>query len=568
MRRFIFLVLTTLAFLPQPITGLAQANLNWARSYPGQAASDTHLATDLAGNIYVAGSTADSAYTLIKYNAAGAQQWAITGNPGSLQMVGIPIVGIGTDNAGNIYLVTNTAYGGIEVDAFNGSGSLLWNHFESFYQLNAQALVMTVDGSGNVFVGGAINPSYYVRIWDFMTMRVSGGALRWMSTFGGSGNQIDEVSGMVADGSGNVYVTGTTFNAHTYKTTIIIKIGSPITLIRHDSSQDITTIKYDSLGNATWTSTYNGGFGMNDIGGQIARDPSSGNVYVTGRRESASSLCGSVIGYSPAGDRLWVISDSSTPLNLGIAVDPSGNIITAGFPPNGSIGFDVSKYSSAGALSWNYATSTWPIINNSPSFRFPIALDREGNCYLTGIAPNYNYFMTVEVAATGALVWSASYPPGGQGGGEAIAIFTPRAFLRQPVYPHIIVAGPGASYTNFTTLEYQYQPVNDAYRSDTINGGSPGFPGTVTAQLSNFPNPFHRSTTIAYSLFNDSHVTLQLYDQSGKLVAILFEGDQKAGIYTQPFTANRLAAGVYFYRITATSPKGNSNETKTMAILP
>ncbi|MCH8962836.1 MAG: T9SS type A sorting domain-containing protein [Bacteroidetes bacterium] len=65
----------------------------------------------------------------------------------------------------------------------------------------------------------------------------------------------------------------------------------------------------------------------------------------------------------------------------------------------------------------------------------------------------------------------------------------------------------------------------------------------------NFPNPFSSATTIRYSLPQAMDVRLTVFDGLGREVATLVEARQAAGVYEVPFTASRLPAGVYLYRI-------------------
>jgi len=69
----------------------------------------------------------------------------------------------------------------------------------------------------------------------------------------------------------------------------------------------------------------------------------------------------------------------------------------------------------------------------------------------------------------------------------------------------------------------------------------------------NFPNPFNPATTIAYALPSQEHVTLVLYDLSGRVVATLVDGIQPAGSYHVTFTPAGLASGIYLARLTAGS---------------
>ncbi len=67
----------------------------------------------------------------------------------------------------------------------------------------------------------------------------------------------------------------------------------------------------------------------------------------------------------------------------------------------------------------------------------------------------------------------------------------------------------------------------------------------------NYPNPFRRSTTIAYSLPEKAKVKLVVYDALGRRVATLVDEEQDAGTYRAKFNAAQLSSGIYFYRLRA-----------------
>ena len=67
----------------------------------------------------------------------------------------------------------------------------------------------------------------------------------------------------------------------------------------------------------------------------------------------------------------------------------------------------------------------------------------------------------------------------------------------------------------------------------------------------NYPNPFNPSTTISFSVPQGSKVSLKIYNILGQEVANLVDDFRQAGNYSVQFNANKLASGVYFYRLQA-----------------
>lgn len=79
----------------------------------------------------------------------------------------------------------------------------------------------------------------------------------------------------------------------------------------------------------------------------------------------------------------------------------------------------------------------------------------------------------------------------------------------------------------------------------------------------NYPNPFNPSTTINFQIPSVSKVSLKVYDVLGREVASLINENKSAGKYSVAFNADKLASGVYLYRLQA----GNYFETKKMILL-
>ena len=80
----------------------------------------------------------------------------------------------------------------------------------------------------------------------------------------------------------------------------------------------------------------------------------------------------------------------------------------------------------------------------------------------------------------------------------------------------------------------------------------------------NYPNPFNPSTTIEFSLNNESEVSLKIYSVNGELVAELLNSRTlSSGNYKVKFDASKLASGTYIY----TLKNGNQQISKKMILL-
>ncbi|TKJ37268.1 hypothetical protein CEE37_14260 [candidate division LCP-89 bacterium B3_LCP] len=73
----------------------------------------------------------------------------------------------------------------------------------------------------------------------------------------------------------------------------------------------------------------------------------------------------------------------------------------------------------------------------------------------------------------------------------------------------------------------------------------------------NFPNPFNPVTTILFELPVATHVTLQVFDVQGRVVATLIDGWRTVGIHEVTFEASGLASGVYLYSMSAGNFEGS-----------
>lgn len=67
----------------------------------------------------------------------------------------------------------------------------------------------------------------------------------------------------------------------------------------------------------------------------------------------------------------------------------------------------------------------------------------------------------------------------------------------------------------------------------------------------NFPNPVYGITTFEYSVAEAGHVSLEVFDITGRRVAVLVDDVQSADTYRVTFETTGLASGTYIYRLVA-----------------
>lgn len=85
----------------------------------------------------------------------------------------------------------------------------------------------------------------------------------------------------------------------------------------------------------------------------------------------------------------------------------------------------------------------------------------------------------------------------------------------------------------------------------TPTTGSTTAKNTVLLSLTNHPNPFSGTTTIAFTLGTESAVTLRFFDAAGREVKKAIEGTWPAGASKVAFSAEGLLPGTYRYVATA-----------------
>ncbi|HDR00104.1 MAG TPA: hypothetical protein ENN51_07475 [candidate division WOR-3 bacterium] len=283
----------------------------------------------------------------------------------------------------------------------------------------------------------------------------------WLARYDGPAGDEDYARGIVADGTGAVYVTGASWGdgtSYDYATvkygpggaelwvrrydgpaqgsdeaTAIAAFGNRIAVTggsaRADLYTDIVTIVYDTDGNELWTARFNGPNDGNDMGRAVTFD-AEGNVIVAGYSIGTDILWDLVtVKYDPEGEELWSARYSTDDEDYAVAVaaDAEGNVVVTG--PSGC------PYTFA----WDYLTvkydadgeELWVVRYNGPADEHDepraLALDAAGNILVTGGSTSHGSgtdFTTIKYSPAGETLWVRRYdgPAGGPDWANGIAL--------------------------------------------------------------------------------------------------------------------------------------------------
>ena len=329
------------------------------------------------------------------------------------------------------------------------------------------AMALAVDASGSAYVAG------YTSSYDFPTagaaqnssaggndvfiakLNPAGNGLVYSTYLGGSGD--DRAYGIAVDAGGSVYVTGSTTSSN-----FPVKGALQSRLAGY---RNAFVAKLNAAGNGLVYNTYLGG-NASDAGNGIAVD-AGGNAYVVGDTTSSNFPANGFQGVSHGGQEVFVSKLNSYGSQLvwstylggynddhgaAIAVDGSGSAYVTGstwsnnFPvanaaqgtlAGGQDAF-VARLSADGKA---LLFSTY-LGGSSGTIAYPeagqgIALDSQGNAYVTGVTSSANLptlhplqatlhgwtdaFVT-KMSASGALVYSTYLGGSGVDTGNAVAV--------------------------------------------------------------------------------------------------------------------------------------------------
>lgn len=129
--------------------------------------------------------------------------------------------------------------------------------------------------------------------------------------------------------------------------------------------------------------------------------------------------------------------------------------------------------------------------------------------------------------------------------------------LREPSVPTLAGTFETIGYSSFTYASDKYLFFGDAAaglriaRNDlvTMVGRDDSRPDLNFHLQMVYPNPFNTSSRIRYKIPRRGHVELEVFDQLGKRVQTLVDGELAPGVYEKAWDATPFASGVYYCRL-------------------
>ncbi len=129
-----------------------------------------------------------------------------------------------------------------------------------------------------------------------------------------------------------------------------------------------------------------------------------------------------------------------------------------------------------------------------------------------------------------------------------------------------VIGGPSSSSS--TPHAGSYFLLDDLALSGTASAVSDpaGLPQSFALEQ-NYPNPFNPSTNIRFSVAQPGHVSLKVYNVLGVEVASLVNEQKDAGTFSVNWNAAGMPSGMYLYRMSVTSEKGQVFEQAKKLVL-
>ena len=296
---------------------------------------------------------------------------------------------------------------------------------------------IVADSSGNVYITGGFEGTVDFDPGDGEMNLTSSGAAIYVSKLDGSGNlswakSVDVMGGIyptkiALDSSGNVYITGTFSGTTNFDPSTGIS-----NLTAGDEYGDIFVFKLNNNGDLIWAKsmTSMGGEWWEDVGNGIAVD-SSGNVYTTG------SFSGTV-DFDP-GSGIYNLNSNGADAIFISKLDNDGNFIWAKSMASGGEDFGVG-----------IAVDSAGNVYTAGGFSYTVDFDPGTGTFNLTSAGDLDIFVS-KLDSDGNFVWAKNMGGTDYDGSSGLKLDTAGNIYTTGIFPGTADFDPGAGIFNLTS---------------------------------------------------------------------------------------------------------------------
>jgi len=389
--------------------------------------------------------------------------------------------------------------------------------------------------------------------------------------------------GTTASVTDNLTIPGTV-TPGTYTLSLIIKdpnsyrlpLPLAITGRNTDGSYDLKTFTLSAscttpTATIAATSTCNGA--AFDLTLSAATGASPFDLTINGTTYNDKTVNGTITTFTPPSQKIWpnsqtVTSNEDNAVELGLKFrssvagfikgvrffspnDPSGTYTGNLYDSSGTL-LATATYSSVTANGWQEVLFSTPVAI-SANTQYVASYHTAGGRYSS---TNFGLSTAVTNGPLTALQSGGVYHYGSTPG------FPTSTFNDNNYWADVLFVAnsytfnlTGITDNNGCTATGSLQTLNvtsNVCGGMSVTNPTPIAAATITGELTyslaqSFPNPAHGNARIAYTIADNTDVSLAMYDLHGRLVRVLVNGKKEAGSYTINVNTASLSKGVYYY---------------------
>ena len=309
-------------------------------------------------------------------------------------------------------------------------------------------------------------------------------------------------------------------------------------------SRDVYLIKTNSIGDTLWTRTYGG---TGDDRGYSVKETQDGGYIIGGFTKSYGAGLADIyviktnsLGF-PTGARTFGNADEDRGYSIQETSD-GGYIITGYIGSFGSVERDIYIIKTDAVLD-----TVWTLKRDILGYDegYSIQETSNGGYIITGCTNcnslSNSIVFLMKIDTLGNPLWIRPFT--GTSGSWGYS-------GQQTTDGGYVITG----YTNYGVNGW----LTDVYLIKTDGDGLVGVeeesnkyrtPDIEFRLFQNFLNPFHRTTLIRYQIASSNHVTLTVYDITGRMMETLVNEKKDPGVYQLEWDGKDQSSGIYFYRL-------------------